>query len=220
MGGIEMVFLDIGGVLYDDSVYARSWERALREAGASFTDEEFDDEYRSARAAQSGSFRKRLTARFLGPGFDVSKVEEIASRFWAYPPEALISDVKPCLEQLSKRYRMGIVANQPGHVREAMVRDGLDPYFEVWGVSGDVGIEKPDPRLFSHVLYIAGVAPPRAAMVGDRLDYDVRPAKTAGMKTVWMLRGEAPDEPTDEQLAEADAAVRGLSDLPAALERI
>ena len=55
-----MVFLDIGGVLYDDTVYARSWQRALRESGASFSDEEFDAEYRAARAEQSGSFRRRL----------------------------------------------------------------------------------------------------------------------------------------------------------------
>ncbi len=37
------------------------------------------------------------------------------------------------------------------------------------------------------------------------------------MSTVWVLRGEAPMEPTPEQLAEADAAVRSLAELPAAL---
>jgi HAD superfamily hydrolase (TIGR01549 family) len=217
---LEMVFLDIGGVLYDDGVYARSWQRALREAGATFTDEAFDAEYREARAAQAGSFRRRLTHRFLGEAADVDRVEGIAARYWTYPPDALLPDVRPCLEALTDRYRLGIVANQPSHVRAAMERDGLDGYFEVWAVSDDVGLEKPDPRLFSHVLYVAGVAPPRAAMVGDRLDYDVRPAKTAGMAAIWMLRGEAPDDPTPEQLAEADAAIRSLDELPEALERL
>ena len=42
---IEMVFFDIGGVMYDDTVYARSWMKALRESGAVFTDEEFEREY-------------------------------------------------------------------------------------------------------------------------------------------------------------------------------
>jgi HAD superfamily hydrolase (TIGR01549 family) len=41
---IGIVFFDVGGVLYDDTVYARAWNRALREAGARFTDEEFDEE--------------------------------------------------------------------------------------------------------------------------------------------------------------------------------
>ena len=215
-----MVFLDIGGVLYDDTVYARSWERALRESGAMFSDEEFDAEYRAARAEQSGSFRRRLAVRFLGESVDLERVKQIAETYWAYPPESLLPDVVECLEKLAGHYRLGIIANQPSHVREAMKRDGLDGFFEVWGVSDDVGIEKPDPRLFSHVLYVAGVAPPRAAMVGDRLDYDVRPAHIAGMRTVWMLRGEAPDEPTAAQLAEADASVRSLAELPGALESL
>lgn len=217
---IHVVFLDIGGVMYDDSVYARSWARALRESGAAFTDAEFEAEYAAARAAQAGSFRRRLTSRFLGPGADIEPVERIASSHWEYPPEALYPDVLPCLRALAGRYRLGILANQPSLVRSALERDGIDRFMEVWGVSDDVGLAKPDPRFFARVLYLAGEAPPHAVMVGDRLDYDVRPARRTGMRTVWVLRGEAPDHPTPEQLAEADASIGGLDELPAALERV
>ena len=217
---IRVVLLDIGGVMYDDSVYARSWARALRESGAEFTDEEFDSEYAAARAAQAGSFRRRLTARFLGPGADIGPVERIASTNWAYPPESLYPDVLPCLRTLAGRYRLGILANQPALVRSALERDGIDRFMEVWGISDDVGLAKPDPRFFAHVLHLAGEAPPHAVMVGDRLDYDVRPARRTGMRTVWVLRGEAPDEPTPEQVAEADVAIHGLDELADALERL
>ncbi len=214
---IRVVFLDIGGVMYDDSVYARAWNVALRESGAVFTDREFEEEYAAARAAQAGSFRRRLTERFLGPGADLATVERRAAAHWAYPPEALYADVLPCLEALSGRYRLGILANQPSLVRTALSRDGIDPFIEVWGVSNDVGLAKPDPRFFAHGLALAGEAPAHAVMVGDRLDYDVRPARQIGMHTVWVLRGEAPDEPTPEQLAECNAAVRGLDELPQTL---
>ena len=43
---LEMVFFDIGGVMYDDTIYARAMHTALRALGASFTDGEFDDVYR------------------------------------------------------------------------------------------------------------------------------------------------------------------------------
>ncbi len=214
---IRVVFLDIGGVMYDDSVYARSWNDALRESGAVFTDREFDEEYARARAAQSGSFRRRLTQRFLGPGADIEPVERLASAHWAYPPEALYPDVLPCLEALAGRYRLGILANQPSHVRDALARDGIDRFIEIWGVSDDLGLAKPDPRMFAHALHLAGEEPGHAVMVGDRLDYDIRPAREIGMLAVWVLRGEAPDHPTDEQLAEAHAAVRGLDELPQTL---
>lgn len=214
---LDMVFFDIGGVMYDDTVYARSWRTALRESGAEFTDEEFDLEYAAARAAQSESFRRRLTTRFLGSVDDLAAVEARAARYWAYPPTALYPDVLPCLEALEGRFRLGVIANQPSSVRQAMERDGLTRFFEVWGVSDDLGLQKPDPRLFSHVLYTAGVSPARTVMLGDRLDYDVRPARAAGMRAVWVLRGEAPDEPTPAQLAQADASIHDLGEVPALL---
>ena len=217
--GIEIVFLDIGGVLYDDTVYARAWHRALRDAGARFSDEEFDEAYTRARTEQSGSFRRKLTARFL-PGADLRELERLAARYWHYPPTARYDDVVPCLEELRGRYRLGVIANQPGEVRSALARDGLDGFFEVWGVSDELGVGKPDPALFELSVRTAGVAARSAVMVGDRLDYDVRPAKAVGMCAVWMLRGEAPDEPTPEQLAEADAAIRSLTELPDALDRL
>jgi HAD superfamily hydrolase (TIGR01549 family) len=213
-GGIDIVFLDIGGVLYDDTIYARAWERALREAGAAFDDAAFDAEYARARADQRGSFRRRLTDRFLGVDADVERVERIAARYWSYPPTAVHDDVRPTLELLRGRYRLGIVANQPSEVRSAMHRDGLETFFEIWAVSDDLGVRKPDPRLFEMALEVARSEPDQAVMVGDRLDYDVRPAKAAGMRAVWMLRGEAPDEPTAEQLAEADGAVPSMVELP------
>lgn len=213
-----MVFFDIGGVMYDDSIYARSWRRALRESGAEFTDQDFEDAYASARAAQSGSFRRLLTRRFLGEGADLPAVEALAAKYWAYPATALYPDVKPCLDAVAGRYRLGVIANQPTSVRGAMERDGLTGYFEVWGVSDDLGLQKPDPKLFAHVLYMAGVSPARTVMIGDRLDYDVRPAKTAGMRAIWVLRGEAPDEPTPAQLAEPDAHVQTLDEVPGMLE--
>lgn len=215
--GVEMVFFDIGGVMYDDSIYARSWMQALRECGAEFTDDEFDREYAAARAAQSGSFRRRLTRRFLGSDDRLATVEARAANYWSYPSTALYPDVVPCLEALEGRFRLGIIANQPTSVRRAMEREGLTRFFEVWGVSDDLGMQKPDPKLFAHVLYTAGISPARTVMLGDRLDYDVRPAKQAGMRAIWVLRGEAPDAPTSEQLAEADAAVRDLTEVPALL---
>jgi HAD superfamily hydrolase (TIGR01549 family) len=215
---LEMVFFDIGGVMYDDSIYARSWMRALRESGAEFTDEEFSVEYGDARAAQAGSFRLRLTRRFLGEEADLDAVEARAARYWAYPATALYADVIPCLDALAGRYRLGVIANQPTSIRGAIERDGLTGYFDVWGVSDDLGLQKPDPKLFAHVLETAGVSAGRAVMMGGRLDYDVRPAKRAGMRAVWVLRGEAPDDPTPEQLAEADASVRTLAEIPTMLE--
>lgn len=220
-GLIDQVFLDIGGVLYDDRVYAEAWKRALREAGGSFADAEFEQEYAACRAAQDGSFRARLAGAFLGPDADVAALERIAARYWAYPPTALYADVVPTLTELRRvGYRLGVIANQPSQVRAALERDGLVAFFDTMGVSDDLGLHKPDPALFARTIEIAGVAPERTVMVGDRLDYDVRPAQAAGMRTVWMLRGEAPDDPTPEQLSVPDVAIEELGRLPDVVDEL
>jgi putative hydrolase of the HAD superfamily len=213
-----MVFLDIGGVLYSDARYRDALRTALRHLGGEFTDEEFDVEYTACRRDQSGSFRRRLTERFLGSSEKVREVEADASKHWRYRSDDLYPDVRAALQDLSARYRLGLIANQPSAVRSALAREGIDGFFSVWGVSDDLGLHKPDPELFRHALQESGSKPRRSVMVGDRLDYDVRPARKAGMRTIWMLRGEAPDDPTAEQLAEPDAWIRSLAELPAALD--
>jgi HAD superfamily hydrolase (TIGR01509 family) len=215
---VDVVFFDIGGVIYDDVVYERAILLGLRDLGAEVTDEEYAAAYDELRRAQSGSFRDSLADRFLGRHVERQMVTAHVAPYWFNPPEALHADVLPCLRAVRDAgYRLGVVANQPSEVRHAMQRDGLAEFFPWMGISDDLGLEKPDPRIFEHAVEVIGAEPTRCAMVGDRLDYDVRPAKAAGMKAIWVLRGEAPRDPTPEQLAEADAAVRSLSELPEVL---
>jgi HAD superfamily hydrolase (TIGR01509 family) len=220
-GAIDHVFLDIGGVLYDDRVYAEAWRRALREAGGSFSDASFEEEYAACRAGQDRSFRVHLATAFLGADADIGALEARAAKYWQYPPGALHVDVVPTLTELrAAGYRLGVIANQPSQIRAAMQRDGLVGFFETWGVSDDLGLHKPDPALFVRTLELARVEPARAVMVGDRLDYDMHPANAAGMRTVWLLRGEAPDDPTPAQLEVPDAVIEELQQLPGVLEEL
>jgi putative hydrolase of the HAD superfamily len=219
-GHLDWVFLDIGGPIYSDEPYRSAIRDALRELGAAFTDEEYEAEYEACRAAQQGSFKRRLARRFLGDDADMRALVEAASRRWHYRPDALYPDVRPVLEQLAGRYRLGVIANQQSSVRAALERDGLVRYFRAWAVSEDLGVDKPDPRIFEHALDVSGSSPGRSAMVGDRLDYDILPAKLVGMHTVWVLRGEAPSNPSPEQLAVPDASVDSLEGLAPALERL
>lgn len=218
---LEVVFLDIGGVIYDDRTYRRAVLRGLRDLGAAVSDDEYEAAYEDLRRAQDGSFRDALAERFLSGDVGREVVTRAVAPHWSNPPDALHADVRPCLEALvAAGYRLGVIANQPSEVRRAMVRDRLTGYFEFLGVSDDLGLEKPDPRIFAHAVEVVDAEPSACVMVGDRLDHDVRPARAAGMRAVWVLRGEAPDRPTPQQLAEADACVRTLADLTTTLEGI
>lgn len=48
---------------------------------------------------------------------------------------------------------------------------------------------KPDPAFFTRLISQANVPAESILYVGDRLDNDVLPARTAGMRTVFVRRG-------------------------------
>ncbi|MDQ3991638.1 MAG: HAD family hydrolase [Actinomycetota bacterium] len=216
---LDVVFLDVGGPIYGDRPYYQGLWRAIHEMAPEASEDEFWAEFQAARRDQRGPFTRRLTRRFVSEDLEDAVVER-GRELWHYGPEDLQPDVRPALDALRGSYRLGILANQECWVRDVLARDGLDGYFEVWAVSAEVGVEKPDPGLFEFALAEAAVPAGRCAMVGDRLDNDVVPARALGLKGIWLLRGEAPDEPTPEQLARADAAIRTLAELPAALESL
>ncbi|WP_438388548.1 HAD family hydrolase [Actinopolyspora saharensis] len=217
---VELVLLDVGGPIYDDAVYRDALLRATRELAEREVDEaEFLRVYDAQRQRQRGSLRTAMAEHFL-TAERRKELSDLAESHWEYPPGALHPDVLPVLRRLSARYRLAVVANQRRLVTEALHRDGIDQHIDVWAISEVVGAEKPDPAIFRHALDEAGVPAERAVHVGNRLDTDVRGAAAVGIRSVWITRGEAPPEPTAEQLAEPDAVIGSLDELPAALDAL
>jgi putative hydrolase of the HAD superfamily len=216
---LDVVFLDVGGPIYGDRPYYDALWRAIAEARPEASESRFWEEFEACRHDQKGPFTRRLVRAFL-PESELPRVIDRGRQLWSYPPEALHSDVLPALEALHDTYRLGLLANQEEWIRETLSRDGLDRFFSIWIVSGELGVEKPDPAIFHAAVRAAQVAADRCAMVGDRLDNDIIPARAVGMRTVWLLRGEAPEQPTPQQLDHADRSVRSLTELSAALQRL
>ena len=76
-------------------------------------------------------------------------------------------------------------------------RCGLQPYVDALITSEDVGVTKPDARIFHAALASAGVEPSNAVMLGDSWSTDVTGARAAGVRAVWLNRvGSAAPEPS------------------------
>ncbi|WP_348535007.1 HAD family hydrolase [Pseudolysinimonas kribbensis] len=206
------------GPIYDDENFVVAVLTALDELraadGVAPADRDrFRELYDAQRAAQAGSLRATLAEEFLGGRERRAELHERTRAHWVHPAGTMYDDVLPFLRALDRRVRFGVLANQEEDVVRALERDGVAPFVDVWGVSAIVGFEKPSPELFAWCLDQAGVRPEQAVHIGNRLDTDVRPARALGLRTVWLLRGEAPDHPTAEQLAEPDIVVRSLEGL-------
>lgn len=219
---IDLVMVDAGGCIYDDDSWALAVLNAARQLapGDGIDETEFWSVYDAQRQAQGGSLSRTVATRFL-PSGDPEELNQLARSQFQVPAASMYPDARPTLAALATRYKLGVVANPSEQHIAALKRDGLMQYFDVVVHPEQVDLAKtPSPRMWKRALEETGVQANRAVHVGNRIDNDIRPAKQAGLHTIWLLRGEAPPSPTVEQLAEADAIVTTFSGVPNALVAI
>ena len=214
----QAVTFDIGGIIYSDDVFKRSIFGALVEIIGNVDATEFDRIYVDHLKSQSGSLRSKLCIAFLG---SLDKKDELmakATQRWLFTESDLYLDAKSCIEEIRETgAKIGIVANQAQTSLDALKRDQIAPLIDFFGISAIVGIEKPDPKIFQLALSELGSEPARTVHIGNRLDTDVLPAQSLGMRTVWILRGEANPLPSDDDLKRPDIVLSSLTGVPEAI---
>jgi len=95
--------------------------------------------------------------------------------------------------------RINIAAKIKKHVKTAIITNGsvrsqrgkiehtgLDKMFEVIIISDEVGIQKPDPKIFELALNKLDVLPENALFVGDRINKDILGCQSAGIRGIWF----------------------------------
>jgi FMN phosphatase YigB (HAD superfamily) len=123
------------------------------------------------------------------------------------------ADALPCLDGLrSQGLLVGAVGNTPADAEEL-----LRAHVDLVGSSGRWQIEKPAAAFFERIAIEAGLPAGDIAYVGDRVDNDVDPARTAGMVAVHVRRG--PWGYLQRGAERAHIRIESLAELPEALER-
>ena len=241
----DAVLFDLGNTLIyfdcdDESVFARmdaAMVDSLQASGLKLDHGTFLKQYRerleryeaerdSELIEHSTTFiiRSLLTeAGLVQPAQSVIKTAmraryAVSQAYWK-----LEEDTYPVLEALrAQGYRLGIVSNasDDDDVQTLIDNARLRAYFDVIVTSAAQGIRKPNPRIFLDVLARLGVAPERAAMVGDTLGADILGAQNAGLLAIWITRRANKAANRDHlDTIQPDEAITALSELPAILIR-
>lgn len=117
------------------------------------------------------------------------------------------SDARSALGRLRAHgYRLVVVSNADGRLQELLERTGLAHFLDAAIDSHDVGVEKPDPRIFHLALARVGGRPDRALHLGDLYQVDVVGARAAGLTPVLL-------DPLDLQPDADCERVRSLTEL-------
>jgi 2-haloacid dehalogenase len=108
----------------------------------------------------------------------------------------MVPGARDLLDALRRQVLLGLVTNGIGAVqRSRLAKSGVGEYFNAVVISDELGIQKPDPRIFAVALERLGATRnDRVIMVGDSLQSDIRGAIAAGIDSCWLnLRGKPAD---------------------------
>ena len=205
MPALDAVLFDIDDTLFSTTKFARRARnnavRAMVAAGlglseavvraeldeviSEFTsnyDRHFDNLLRRLRPSALEDINPALIVAAGVVGYHDTKFEGLAP----YP------DVIPLLDGLGQAgLRRGIITHGwTSKQTEKIVRLGLLEHIDKKAVfvSDQIGIAKPNPKLYQTALADLGLAPERVMYVGDNPSQDVTPPAGLGMITVWAKR--------------------------------
>jgi FMN phosphatase YigB (HAD superfamily) len=198
-----------------EAVFERSWQAFVRawHANRQYTAQDAVDQVVAETGAQvAPAVRAELVDAVLHAG------RGAATR--------LTPNVAESLRALrAAGLRIGIICDV-GLTPSPVLRTYLDGHgvlglFDHWSFSDEVGVYKPDPRIFTHALEGLGVTDPaRMAHVGDLRRTDVAGARGAGWTAV-RYTGVADDDGfggPDADVPEAHHVIADHADLPAVLQ--
>jgi FMN phosphatase YigB (HAD superfamily) len=116
----------------------------------------------------------------------------------------LIPGAERVVRELDRRgYKLALVADGvSGTYYNVLTQHGLYGLFDAFAISEEVGVDKPDPRMFVRALDQLQITKRdygRTVMVGNYLARDIKGANDVGMISVWLdWAPRRPKVPTDE----------------------
>ena len=91
------------------------------------------------------------------------------------------------LEYLATKYKLHIITNGFKEVQDVKMESSkLNPYFTQKITSDVVGVNKPDPKIFTHALRMTGADRKKSIMIGDNLAVDIIGARNVGIDQVYF----------------------------------
>jgi HAD superfamily hydrolase (TIGR01509 family) len=217
---LKAVFFDFGGTLMDAGSDRRAHveiaEKVKTRYGLEQSLDQIAREFDHSLFSYSPERAKRWvkSERIITEYFGHLVGEQLDTRWlWATYFDAhrrhckLFPDAKPTIEQVrGLGLHTGIISDIDDEYFFFQTKQfSMDGMFDSITTSDEVGVGKPNPKIFEIALAKAGCDSRETVYIGDSLEKDIMGAKGVGMYTIWY-RGSTSES--------ADWIVQGLSEVP------
>ena len=149
---------------------------------------------------------------------DEALVSAAAEMHWQLHIESLVlyGDAAQLLARLPNHLPLAVITNgASGRQRGALRGNGIEERFCAVIVSGEIGVAKPDAKVFNLALDGLGVKAENAWHVGDNLMADIGGANAAGITSVWINRYRDQGVELRDGDPRPDFEITSLVELPA-----
>lgn len=198
--GVGYVFFDLGLTLLDNN-HVPLFKKALKANGVDLSLTDVHKAYhlanktfmrtRPGEISDRSHFNDYVALFLVFAGLDEKAyLDPVSSslhdlghevRWMKYP---FTDDVVSSLKGMG--IRTGLISNWDRGCRRLLDANGLSAQFDPLIISSEVGMEKPDKRIFELALEKSGADPDECLYVGDNYYDDVLGASRAGIRTILI----------------------------------
>lgn len=185
---IKVILFDLGGVLFTNG--SKKFKEAiisrynLEKGFVEAVDEDIGSKYREAKITRDEFWKYFLEK------LNITENPDNLEKEWISYYD-LITGTRDIISELSKKYKVYYLSD---NVKERV--DKLDERFGFlkWFVGGifshDVGVRKPNPKIYEYAIQKVGVKPEEIVFIDDK-ESSLIPARQMGIATILF---ESPDQ--------------------------
>ena len=200
-GAIEAVIWDLGGVILrtEDRRLRAAWESRLNLPEGELDKLVFAGEM--GRKAALGQAQAEDVWRWVGSQLELrpEELERLQHEFWQ--GDQLDGALVQFIRELRRENRTALLSNAWPGMRQMIENEwGIADCFDDLFISAELGLAKPDPRIYRLALDRLDVPPERAVFVDDFSD-NVRAAAALGLRAIQFLSSQQAIQAVNLQLA-------------------
>jgi len=129
---------------------------------------------------------RRLANEFGIPDLPLDRISSFYLEALSGQPQ-LFPGALATVRALTKKFPLALITNGIAAVqRRRFAASPITRYFQAVVISEEVGVAKPDPRIFAPALQKIGVEAGDVLYVGDSVTSDMAAARNAGMDFCWF----------------------------------
>jgi FMN phosphatase YigB (HAD superfamily) len=217
MADVKAILFDAGGVILDESEREDFCATTISFLISTYlTDYSVEDYWNDVKIAVDEFYPSvygGILKKYLGDNQTVCEQvrQEFLNRLTkSGPPLKLMNGFTEELIDIHRSYKTAIAGQYGGELLDLLEKEELLRYFTFQYTQDDFSITKPDSQYYKMIADKIGVKPESCLMVGDRIDNDIKPAKTLGMKTILIRSGIHKNQKSNDPLTSPDGELSSV----------